>query len=657
MPHRQVGLALALALALPALDLAAQPAASPEPGDLGEVAVTATRIPERAADAPASVWTVGADEMEARAALSVAEALRTASSLSLSDVGPEGAKKSPSLRGSTTNQVLVLVDGQRVNDAFSGLVDLSSIPAERIERIEVMRGGGSALYGGDAVGGVVNVITKAGASPLVLRVENGSYLPEARVLGFGVGKVREAGADPLDLVDSQRLSLSASPALGDAVLRLGGSLSRAANAYTYSDSSAARRGLENAGFLGGEASAGLELPLLAGTLAAGLSGSLARKGVPGPESAPTTEASEADTGAVLTARYAAETSFSDLASIDLATRLSWTRIDYSDGGDGSGDGLHDLASASLDFAQRYLASDAAAVAYGASASLARAASDAVGDRLRWTAAAFVEPAFGSGALSFRPSLRYDWYSDFSSRSPLGGLAGQLGAALRLSESDSLKLALSRAYRVPTLQDLHWPAGAGTEGNPGLVPETAYEAGLSFERRRPGLSGSASAYVRYSRDVILWQPGADSVWRPSNYGAALYPGLELELRAEPMPGWSVDANYAYLRSTALSGGLSLADDRRLPMTPLHSLNATLARSGARLSWSATARYVGKRYLKLANAAALPAYFTLDCVARLRISERYATYVALDNALGEEYEVVEGYPMPGARLRVGLELVVD
>jgi len=651
------GIAIAVLLACSSALLRAQAAdgAPADPAELGEVSITATRIPERAADAPAQTWVVTAADIAAREAATVADALAVASGVSLSDLGPEGAQTSLSLRGSTTNQVLVLVDGLRVNDARSGLADLSGIPAGRIERIEVMRGSGSALYGGDAVGGVVNVITKEGPAPLSLRLENGSYLPERRYLGFaGLGTKRLAGPDALDLVDAQRLSLSGASALGDAVLGLSASLERAANAYTYTDPNGERRGLENSAFLGGEASAGLDLPFLSGRLRSDLAGKLSRKGVPGTMSEPSLAASQADAGASFATRYSAETSWSDLASIDAAARLAWARLDYSDPSSPADSAAHDLWSASIDVAQRYFAADAAAVAYGLQSSYARAASEAVGERERWTAAAFVEPAFGTGALSFRPSLRYDWYSDFSPSSPLGGLAGTVGVAYRASATDSWKLALSRAYRVPSFNDLYWPEGSAVAGNPDLTPETAYEADLAFERGTGKVAYVASAYLRYSRDVILWQPDSGGTWRPTNYGAALYPGLEQELRASLGGGYSLAANYSYLRSVALSGELGLADDRRLPMTPVHKLNATLSYADEGFSWSATARYAGLRYLKLANVASLPAYFTLDATARWRASKRYAAYVALDNVFDEEYEVVEGYPMPGTRIRIGAEL---
>jgi vitamin B12 transporter len=253
-------------------------------------------------------------------------------------------------------------------------------------------------------------------------------------------------------------------------------------------------------------------------------------------------------------------------------------------------------------------------------------------------------------------MRYDYYSDFSPRYPTGALAGALGASYSLTEADALKLNLWRAYRVPSFNDLYWPAQGGAAGNASLRPETGYGIDLGFERKRGDFRYSATLYCRYSQDVILWQPGADGVWRPSNFGAALYPGLEQEIAARFAERYAISASYSYLNSFVVSGGLSLSDDKRLPMTSVHSLKGTLSFEGDRLSWSASARYASLRYLKTANVAYLPAYFTLDALVRWRVSKSASIYLAGDNLFDENYEIVDGYPMPGTKVRVGIEFTL-
>lgn len=620
--------------------------------ELDPVTVTASRISESSSESPPAMSVVTRADIDARGATTVADALRVAPGLALSDRGAAGSQAAVSLRGSTANQVLVLVDGVRVNDALTGLVDISAIPLESVERIEVMRGGGSSLYGGDAVGGVVNIITKKAAAPLRIAFENSSYIPERRLAIAGV-KVEKAPT-ALSLVDAQKASLSWAPALGGSTLRFAAGAARAANAFTFANASGERREMQNASLLAANASAGWTLQAAGGSLSLDAKGAYSRKGVPGMEGAWTLFAREDDAEAGFVARYATERFLSDLLSLDASVRLDWASIGYEDPEHKANDGHHRVSTAGLEATQRAYAADGLTLVYGASLDAARAASDTLSASERLSSGAFLEALLQLGPLSARPSLRYDYYSDFFSNDPLGPIGAGLGLAYKPSADESLKLNLSRSYRVPTFEDLHWPSQAGTSGNPGLQPETAYEANLGYDLRRNGISYVATAYLRYAKDVILWQPGADGVWRPSNYGAALYPGLEQELSATFGEGWSVSASYAYLHSLALTGGLSWSDDLRLPMTPVHRLSSTLSREAGPFSWSATAQYASLRYLKLANSAYLPAYFTLDAMARWRASNRSSAYLALDNLFDEQYSIVDGYPMPGTRLRVGVEL---
>ncbi|HEX9021978.1 MAG TPA: TonB-dependent receptor, partial [Nitrospirota bacterium] len=129
---------------------------------LKEVVVTATKTEKQPQDVTQSVTVITADEIQKSGATTVAEVMSTAAGVKVNDQGPLGSLASVSLRGSTYQQVLVLLDGKRLNSANAGGFDLSElpVPVDAIERIEIVRGPSSALYGADAVGGVVNIITK-----------------------------------------------------------------------------------------------------------------------------------------------------------------------------------------------------------------------------------------------------------------------------------------------------------------------------------------------------------------------------------------------------------------------------------------------------------------------------------------------------------------
>ena len=152
-----------------------------------KIVVTATRIAGTILASPDHITVVSGEELAG--ALSAAEALESVAGVSVSDNGTVGSVQSVSLRGSAAAQVLVLVDGVRLNDSRQGAPDLSQIPVDNIERIEIVRGGTSALYGADAVAGVVNIITKDKAEDRFrLSLTNGSYLPrDAARCEDGVG--------------------------------------------------------------------------------------------------------------------------------------------------------------------------------------------------------------------------------------------------------------------------------------------------------------------------------------------------------------------------------------------------------------------------------------------------------------------------------------
>jgi outer membrane receptor for ferrienterochelin and colicins len=130
---------------------------------LPPVSVTATGTERDVRDAPASLTVIGRDQLEWRPVQDLADALRGSPGISLQGIGL--GRQGISIRGMPADSTLVLIDGRRVNVAGSAIAhadfDLNWVPLEAIERIDVVRGPMSSLYGSDALGGVVNVITRA----------------------------------------------------------------------------------------------------------------------------------------------------------------------------------------------------------------------------------------------------------------------------------------------------------------------------------------------------------------------------------------------------------------------------------------------------------------------------------------------------------------
>jgi outer membrane cobalamin receptor len=138
------------------------PAYAVENITIGEVVVTATKIEESAQDIAQDVTVITQKEIRSGSYRDLSEVIRNAGGLNIVEYGNRGSAASVSLRGSTSEQTLVLVDGKRLNKPGDGQVDLNAlpIPLGQIERIEILRGAASALYGADAIGGVINIITK-----------------------------------------------------------------------------------------------------------------------------------------------------------------------------------------------------------------------------------------------------------------------------------------------------------------------------------------------------------------------------------------------------------------------------------------------------------------------------------------------------------------
>jgi outer membrane cobalamin receptor len=609
-----------------------------------EITITATRIEEPQSEVPGSVTVITSNEIEARGAKTVADAVEATTGVAISDYGPPGAQQTASIRGSTSSEVLVLIDGVRVSTAMSGFTDLSTIPADSIDHIEVLRSGASALYGSDAVGGVINIITKKKPAPFTISIENGTFIPTKQVEGYGASET-ENGPNFANLVDSQKLSLSVAPSVGDGVLRASGGFTRAANQYTYIDSSDDVRGLQNAALLAGNAAAGITFPLLGGSLDTNFTTAYQQNGLPGPLSGPTPNASQTDERSTAVVKFSTDRFFAESLSLDATVHAEYEDVGYVDNDTPSNNSDSKLFTAGVELQQKAFASEALTFVYGVSSAYDQGLSTVFGSPKRLSIGAFLAPIIKVGAFSIYPAIRYDFYSDYVP----GAFGGSLGATYKLSDADSLKTNISSSYRVPSFEDLYWPV----LGNPNLVPETGYSLDVGYERLTKGLSYNASVFARYVQNVIVWEEESGGIWTPSNFAAAFYPGLEQELKLQFLNRFTATISYTFLHSYDLDGGLTFADDQRLPYTPVHTLSATLGYAGDGLSWSVTGRYQSLRYLTEVNAQYLPDNFVVDAIVQRNLWKGWVAYLAVDNLFSEQYQIVLGYPMPNTSIRVGLK----
>ncbi len=156
---------------------AAAPAAAQETKKVDPVVVTATTVETLAEQLGVALSVIPGEDFKTYQYSTIDDAFRNIPGVTVTQQGSYGKLSTLSIRGANANQVLILVDGVRVSSPTLGQTDLSDISPDLIERIEVIRGGQSTLYGADAIGGVVNIITKKGTGPFAATLENmgGNY--------------------------------------------------------------------------------------------------------------------------------------------------------------------------------------------------------------------------------------------------------------------------------------------------------------------------------------------------------------------------------------------------------------------------------------------------------------------------------------------------
>jgi len=647
-------LALTFSVAL-ALAAAAPAGAADTELEMEQIVVTATRTATTILDSPDAVTVISGKEVAATGAATAAEALEKAVGVEVTDNGTAGSVKSVHIRGSTSAQVLVLVDGVRMNDSQLGGADLSLLPVEMIERIEVVRGGTSALYGADALGGVVNIITKGRTDKtLTLTLTNGSYLPHDAVEVSEGPTQTPVAANYLDLVDTQRIGLQASGKAGPIDLLLTGSFTRAANSFVWNDTQYidAYRRQVNAALLGGNAFVSLTAPAGSGRL--GFKGQFdySSVGAPGGIDLDWVSTDSAQQRAAFQGQLFYENpTLTRALSLDVRSFYKLTQLAYQDP-TWFTDDVHTLHSIGLDLQQRAAFIDFVQLIYGGNFLADLADSTTIGYRQRLSGGTFLEvPLYLANRFTLTPMVRYDLFSDFP-----GSLTYKLAAVLSLSPSVSLKASAGKSYRAPTLNDLYLPNVGWAVGNPALRPEFGYSGDLGLSVATDHLEANAFAFVRYVVDGIQWDLMAFPN-TPVNIGEALFPGAEADVDFRPIAGLHLSMSYTFLYSFVLKGAsatYTFADDKRAIYSPVHAADLAVRYEKGKTRLGVDARFTGERFTDEANTTSLPAYVVVNAEARQQLTPALALSLAGKNLLNQAYQTVNGYIMPPLSFWLGIEM---
>ncbi len=616
-----------------------------------EIVVTATRGKSMTNEVPASVDVISMEKIELLAPQNMAEVLENVQGVFIKDYGGIGGNKTISLRGSSSEQVLVLLDGQRLNDAQSGQVDFSSISLEGVERIEVVRGGNSALYGADAVGGVINIITNKKHD-------------------------REGISGSLKMMNGSFQSLSIEPALKIRYNKFGGSLSykylSSEGDFTYKNLEGRDEKLKNNDIIAQDLFARFyylfDDSLFQRTLNFSYKYYDSERGSPGNIELPYRSARLWNTNQQFNTTFSGKV-FNLMNDFQVQAYAHTGNSRYkNDEGLVPIDSRYDNGTYGLETQMQSIFTAGQLITYGAGyrndwLNSEEFADDHTRDSyyifLQNETEIKMKNHYPVKSLTFVPAVRLDGFSDFGSH-----VSPKIGGVINFGHSwqTSLKWNAGLSYRAPNFNELYWPEDAWTKGNPDLKAEHGYDWDAGIRLRYPILNVIAldvTYFDVHMNDLILWQ-STGQLWMPLNVDKSRNRGIEASISLSPVAKRiMLNANYTFLDARNLSDDLT-TKDKYLVYRPRHTFNTAVTINYRNLTLKYDFQYVGKRYVNPANTKFMEAYGNSDLtVAYVQDFDNWTSNLSFQvkNLLDERYQIIQYHPLPGREMRINLGISIN
>ncbi len=613
-------------------------------GDQVVVGADAVRARLSRGTQPLSV--MSREQIEGANAVDVSDAVAFAPGVFVKQYGGLGGLRTVSLRGTSAQQTVLLIDGIRYQSSANGLFDLSNLPAGSIDRIEILRGGNAALYGANALGGVINLV---GRSPGGREL---SVVASATAGSFG----------------ERRFSAAADGAVAGHVWDAGVSSTVAGGDYPFLFSEyGALRSLqrENADFSNLFARAAWSYQSDAGfRLSSSVQGFSSERGTPGAVVQGNREQlrarlDEGDLFATIRGSYPVGGWQLSAAASGRLNTMRYRDPDARLMGPLGIDNRYDGHEASLAFQGRTTIGTIGVCDLVAETSYATLAGDNldpdVGSfvrRVQWGVAAasswFLEQGLLGWETGIDGGLRADLFSDID-----GAISPSLGLNWRVGSTHlRLRTRVGLSYRAPSFSEQYYL----NYGNRDLLPErsASYDAGLTYELAESVVLES-SLFLIDTRNQIVAVPRSPVSWSAANVARVRSRGMELAAVAMLFDG-VVDARISYtlMRAEDHSGGVT--DGKLLVYSPQELLNGLATLRLGRFSAGVNWQYVSHRHtLPMNDASSALAHYAL-AGAHASIGWNTGSIgltgtLECSNIFNEEYQVVRNYPMPGRTVRVG------
>ena len=572
------------------------------PSTQPEVVVTAARVAEPVTDSLASVIVITREEIERTQAPDLLELLRLRAGVDVNRTGGIGQSTGFFLRGTASNQSLVLIDGIRVASANSGLFDFAHLPLEQIERIEIVRGPRASWWGADAIGGVIQVFTRTPDGPVV-RARGGTYSTFGGSAGYGARGER-----------------------GGFQATIGGETSDGFNATTPDNFSFDP---DDDGYINRHLTVGGDTTLgsqrLSGTAIATRADVEFDQG--------RTDARNHSLGATLAGPLATRWTHSltlGSAREDLTTPAFFA--------------LFHSRRETADWLNQFEVGDDTRLGAGlnyvheAGETRDTFSGEPQYEATRTNRAAFANVRTRAGAFDGEIAARHDDNSAFGGESTF-----QAAGAWRF-DGGRVFASYGEGFRAPTLNELYSPGFGGLfAGNPDLDPERSRSAELGVDWSAGKHDVALRTYRTRIRDLVDFSGG--DTFQAINVKRAEIDGAELEWDWRSASGWTLGASATYDRARDEDTNVDLV--RR----PRRKLVARLGQEvSPDLSWGVDAQYASSRR---DFGGTLDPYTVVAGWLDWRFAADWRAGLRLDNAFDREYALVAGYATPGRSVLLTLE----
>lgn len=628
---------LALAIACtPWWAYAAEPAPSLDKQlKLPDVVVTASRQAQSSDESAASVSVFTREDIDRLQPSSVQELLTHVPGVQIATYGGRGAGFSLSIRGTSSAQSLVLIDGVRVGSATAGGASLQYLSVDQIERIEVLRGSRSALYGADAMGGVVQIFTRRSAGEGLtprLRIAGGSDQTWERSAGISGG-------------DQQtRFSLNASQ-------EETAGIDRTRRSYDSDSDHDAYRNRSLSLTVSHQLTDELELGLNV----------LDQRGKTETDN-PFGRWDNTLFASFPSKPYDHFAVSSTSTYLDAQLTEQWNsrlELGHSEDKQENFDKLFPGSTVNNTF--RDSANWLNTVQLTDRQTL-RAGLDYLNDKIhstndfsqdsRWNQAGYLQHSYQGELFSTELGVRHDKNQQYGSHNSFNGALG-----VAINSANQLTLSYAEGFRVPTFADLYWPKDFNSfyEGNPNLKPEQSKTYELKWNSQLAEKTRlQASLYRTDFRDLISFVSDPVTWWSTmENTSRARINGLEASLAHEFM-GWQSQLAVSLIDPRDRETGHTLQNRARRTLS--FDLDRRFGAFGVGASWQA----VSSSYGDAKNTKTLPGYGTVDLRGSWQASKELSVDLKLANLLDKDYSRIlysyqgqdYGYQEPPMSAMLGL-----